>query len=67
MVAIAKTIINDIFADDGIELNQCNISSWLDIRWKRYTDKQLEQTLTQMVECKILTFEQTTQEYRRVA
>lgn len=56
MVAIAKTIMNDIFVDEWTILNESYISWLLHLYSKKHTQERLAQTLDQLVDCGYLEY-----------
>lgn len=64
MTFIAKSIVYDVFADDGQPLTEEYISWWLDLFGKCHTEEELVAVLEQLVEENILLFDNKTQEYR---
>lgn len=66
MVAIAKSIIHDVFADDWLHLSMNEISQSLSLYCKTHTTKRLEQVLTMLIECGSLEISDN-QVYKRAA
>lgn len=67
MVAITKSIIQDVFADDGQALTREYIDGWLHLFGNMHTGEELAAVLGKMVEEKILLFDAQTKEYRLAA
>lgn len=67
MVAIEKSIVHDVFADDGQALTREYIDGWLHLFGNTHTREELTAALGEMVEEKILLFDEQTKEYRLAA
>jgi len=64
MVALAKSIVDDIFLDES-DLNIQYISWALNLFDKKHTQERLVQTLNCLVACKVLSFDVQTNSYKR--
>lgn len=67
MTTIENSIVENVFANDGKPLTMEYISGWLHLFLVSHTEEDLSAALWWLVENNILSFDEDTQQYKRVA